>query len=105
MLFYFSNCRIYKIVINLMLNIYHFFFFLFCSVFREKLFTSHLFVEELVPSLLNVFVSIEITGQSVQFDQKFQYRRPMFIVLDYLWKFDVHKRKMKVSKIFKHLLI
>lgn len=77
-----------------------------CSAFREKLFTSHLFVEELIPSLLNVFVSIEITGQSVQFDQKFQYRRPMFIVLDYLWKFDVHKRKMNVSHcIFKNMLL
>jgi hypothetical protein len=36
-------------------------------------------------SLLNVFVSIEMTGQSVQFEQKFNYRRPMYELLDFLW--------------------
>ncbi|GBM80653.1 Ubiquitin conjugation factor E4 A [Araneus ventricosus] len=68
---------------------------LLSSVYREKLFTSHIFVNEMIPTLLNVFVSIEMTGQSVAFEQKFQYRRPMYIVLDYLWNFDIHKRKMK----------
>lgn len=68
---------------------------LLSSVYREKLFTRHLFINEMIPTLLNVFVSIEMTGQSVAFEQKFQYRRPMYIVLDYLWKFEVHKVKMK----------
>ncbi|PRD28683.1 UNVERIFIED_CONTAM: Ubiquitin conjugation factor E4 A [Trichonephila clavipes] len=68
---------------------------LLSSVYREKLFTTHNFVGEMIPTLLNVFVSIEMTGQSVAFEQKFQYRRPMYVVLDYLWNFDVHKNKMK----------
>ena len=40
-------------------------------------------------ALLNVFVSIEMTGQSVQFEQKFNYRRPMYELLDYLWNMPV----------------
>lgn len=36
-------------------------------------------------SLLNVFVSIEMSGQSVQFEQKFNYRRPMYELIEYLW--------------------
>ncbi|XP_071033652.1 ubiquitin conjugation factor E4 A [Parasteatoda tepidariorum] len=63
------------------------------GIYREKLFTSHHFVSEMIPTLLKVFVSIE--SHSVAFEQKFQYRRPMYIALDYLWNFDVHKMKMK----------
>ncbi|XP_067621639.1 ubiquitin conjugation factor E4 A [Eurosta solidaginis] len=40
---------------------------------------------KVVRSLLNVFVSIEMTGQSVQFEQKFNYRRPMYAIMEYLW--------------------
>ena len=32
---------------------------------------------EIVPTLLHVFVDIEATGQAVQFEMKFSYRRPM----------------------------
>ena len=66
-------------------------------------------------ALLNVFVSIEMSGQSVQFEQKFNYRRPMYELIDFLWNmgdtfggvgdrsdvsdnatslFDQHRRKM-----------
>ncbi|GIY33484.1 hypothetical protein CDAR_474271 [Caerostris darwini] len=68
---------------------------LLSSVYREKLFTVHQYINEMIPTLLNVFVSIEMTGQSVAFEQKFQYRRPMYITLDYLWNYSVHKKKMK----------
>lgn len=51
-------------------------------------------------SLLNVFVSIEMTGQSVQFEQKFNYRRPMYIVMDYLWQNEEHKEKFKYVFLF-----
>ena len=37
-------------------------------------------------ALINVFVSIEMTGQSVQFEQKFNYRRPMYELLEFLWQ-------------------
>lgn len=50
-----------------------------------ELFEKHRFIQHLIPTLLHVFVSIEVTGQSVAFEQKFQYRRPMYIVLRYLW--------------------
>ncbi|XP_067133365.1 ubiquitin conjugation factor E4 A [Centruroides vittatus] len=64
-------------------------------VYRERLFKEHPYISELVPTLLHVFVSIEMTGQSVAFEEKFQYRRPMYLVLDYIWGIDVHKEKMK----------
>ncbi|XP_064470704.1 ubiquitin conjugation factor E4 A-like [Ornithodoros turicata] len=65
------------------------------NLHREKLFHSHPCVGELVPTLLHVFVSIEMTGQSVTFEQKFHYRRPMYIVLDHLWRLPEHRKKMK----------
>ena len=56
---------------------------------RKKLayysFAKHPCSSYISESLLNVFVSIEMTGQSVQFEQKFNYRRPMYELLDFLW--------------------
>lgn len=46
---------------------------------------------QIVKSLLEVFVGIEMTGQSVQFEQKFNYRRPMYLVMDYLWELPEHQ--------------
>lgn len=51
----------------------------------EDLFVSHPDRLQIVPNLLEVFVSIEMTGQSVQFEQKFNYRRPMYAIMEYLW--------------------
>ncbi|GIX75439.1 ubiquitin conjugation factor E4 A [Caerostris extrusa] len=39
---------------------------LLSSVYREKLFTVHQYINEMIPTLLNVFVSIEMTGQSMK---------------------------------------
>ncbi|XP_072750116.1 ubiquitin conjugation factor E4 A [Anoplolepis gracilipes] len=58
---------------------------------REQLFLFHPHKQQIIPNLLHVFVSIEMTGQSVQFEQKFNYRRPMYIVMDYLWKLDEYR--------------
>ena len=44
---------------------------------RERLFTCHPLRSHTVTALIEVFVSIEMTGQSVQFEEKFNYRRPM----------------------------
>ncbi|KAK8736683.1 hypothetical protein OTU49_004593 [Cherax quadricarinatus] len=44
---------------------------------REHLFTKHPASPQLVTALIHVFVSIEMTGQSVSFEEKFNYRRPM----------------------------
>lgn len=48
-------------------------------------FVEHPCAGYLSEALLNVFVSIEMTGQSVQFEQKFNYRRPMYELIDFLW--------------------
>ncbi|KAK1118533.1 hypothetical protein K0M31_014842 [Melipona bicolor] len=58
---------------------------------REQLFITHPYRQYIVPNLLKVFVSIEMTGQSVQFEQKFNYRKPMYVVMEYLWKLPEHR--------------
>lgn len=67
--------------------------------YREQLFEKHPLIEHLAEKLLNVFVSIEMTGQGVQFEQKFNYRRPMYQVLHYIWEKDLHKKSLKVSMV------
>jgi ubiquitin conjugation factor E4 A len=52
-------------------------------------FAKHPCASYLTEALLNVFVSIEMTGQSVQFEQKFNYRRPMYELLEFLWNMPV----------------
>ncbi|KAJ8722101.1 hypothetical protein PYW08_004503 [Mythimna loreyi] len=61
------------------------------SFYREQLFKEHPHRLQLVPCLLDVFVGIEMTGQSVQFEQKFNYRRPMYLVMDFLWEMEEHR--------------
>lgn len=62
---------------------------------KSALFTSHPHRFEIVRNLLNVFVGIEVTGQSVQFEQKFNYRRPMYIIMEYLWTIEEQKECFK----------
>lgn len=40
-------------------------------------------------------MGIEMTGQSVEFEQKFNYRRPMYVVMDHLWKLEEHREVFK----------
>ncbi|XP_045464732.1 ubiquitin conjugation factor E4 A [Harmonia axyridis] len=64
---------------------------------RKKLFAEYKFKLQVVKSLLEVFVGIEMTGQSVEFEQKFNYRRPMYKVMEYLWEsedYQNHFRKL-----------
>ncbi|XP_012529354.2 ubiquitin conjugation factor E4 A [Monomorium pharaonis] len=63
---------------------------------REQLFLTHPHRQQIIVNLLHVFVSIEMTGQSVQFEQKFNYRRPMYVVMDYLWKHAEHRNNFTV---------
>lgn len=60
---------------------------------RKKLayyvFGKHPCANYIAQALLNVFVSIEMTGQSVQFEQKFNYRRPMYELMEFLWYMPV----------------
>ncbi|RNA43137.1 Ubiquitin conjugation factor E4 A [Brachionus plicatilis] len=57
----------------------------FQKVVSEKIFLNHECSFLICDSLINVFVSIEMSGQSVQFEQKFNYRRPMYELFEYLW--------------------
>lgn len=59
----------------------------------------NIFILKIVYALLDVFVGIEMTGQSVEFEQKFNYRRPMYVVMDYLWKLEEHR------EVFKYIII
>ena len=61
----------------------------------KELFETHEHRFFIVENLLNVFVSIEMTGQSVQFEQKFNYRRPIYNLLDYLWKIPEQRECFK----------
>lgn len=63
--------------------------------YNNELFTNHPDRLQIVPCLLNVFVSIEMTGQSVQFEQKFNYRRPMYAIMDHIWKIDEQRECFK----------
>jgi hypothetical protein len=72
-------------------------FFFFVSSFAEAIFTDHPLIEHLPRVLLDVFVSIELTGQAVAFEQKFNYRRPMYEILEYLWRFDKHRKQVEVN--------
>lgn len=65
------------------------------AICREQLFKQHPHASKIIPSLLDVFVDIEMTGQSVQFEQKFNYRRPMYIVMDYLWGINEYRKYFK----------
>ncbi|KAG0726533.1 Ubiquitin conjugation factor E4 A [Chionoecetes opilio] len=60
---------------------------------QEQLFQGHPLCSQLVATLLNVFVSIEMTGQNVAFEEKFGYRRPMYEVMKYLWDLQNHRHK------------
>lgn len=60
--------------------------------FTDSLFRFHPDRTEIVPNLLRVFVGIEMTGQSVQFEQKFNYRRPMYAIMEYLWQIEEQRQ-------------
>ena len=83
-----------------LLNIKSFFRFFLCfSYHRQRLFYQHPLISNLSATLLHVFVSIEMTGQGVEFEQKFNYRRPMYTILEYIWDIEVHRDAIKVSRI------
>uniref|UniRef100_A0A146L1T6 Ubiquitin conjugation factor E4 A n=1 Tax=Lygus hesperus TaxID=30085 RepID=A0A146L1T6_LYGHE len=63
--------------------------------YREKLFVEHPHKDQIVGCLLMVFVSIEMTSEGVPFEQRFNYRRPMYTVMDYLWSLPYHRGVFK----------
>lgn len=69
-----------------------------CSILRmlhQSIVILLIIDSQIIPSLLDVFVGIEMTGQSVQFEQKFNYRRPMYNIMDYLWTLPEQREVFK----------
>ncbi|XP_035829834.1 ubiquitin conjugation factor E4 A isoform X2 [Aplysia californica] len=63
--------------------------------FRQQLFETHPHIMQLGEAIMHVFVSIEMTGENVAFEQKFNYRRPMYTILKYIWDIPAHQEKIK----------
>uniref|UniRef100_A0A8C5W8S2 Ubiquitin conjugation factor E4 A n=1 Tax=Leptobrachium leishanense TaxID=445787 RepID=A0A8C5W8S2_9ANUR len=69
---------------------------LISSVFhRQKIFCSYRHAPHLAEALIKVFVDIEFTGDPHQFEQKFNYRRPMYPILRYMWGRDTYRQSIK----------
>ncbi|KAK2530332.1 Ube4a [Columba livia] len=66
------------------------------SVFhRKRVFCSYPNAAHLAEALIKVFVDIEFTGDPHQFEQKFNYRRPMYPILRYMWGTDSYRQSIK----------
>ncbi|RDD45100.1 Ubiquitin conjugation factor E4 A [Trichoplax sp. H2] len=50
--------------------------------------------DSLALAVLNVYVDIEKTDNSVEFEQKFSYRHNIYNILEYLWTVPAYKEKM-----------
>ena len=75
-------------------------YIIFYRNYLDCLFKKQYFIDNLFPALLNVFVGIEISdetnnGDVVAFEQKFNYRRPMYVVFKYLCTLPEHQMKLK----------
>uniref|UniRef100_A0A8C0JLD5 Ubiquitin conjugation factor E4 n=1 Tax=Canis lupus dingo TaxID=286419 RepID=A0A8C0JLD5_CANLU len=66
------------------------------SVFhRKRVFCNFPHAPHLAEALIKVFVDIEFTGDPHQFEQKFNYRRPMYPILRYMWGTDTYRESIK----------
>lgn len=66
------------------------------SVFhRKRVFCSFPYASQLSEALIKVFVDIEFTGDPHQFEQKFNYRRPMYPILRYMWGTESYRESIK----------
>uniref|UniRef100_A0A8D2DXX8 Ubiquitin conjugation factor E4 n=1 Tax=Sciurus vulgaris TaxID=55149 RepID=A0A8D2DXX8_SCIVU len=66
------------------------------SVFhRKRVFCNFPHAPQLAEALIKVFVDIEFTGDPHQFEQKFNYRRPMYPILRYMWATDTYRESIK----------
>eukprot|EP00795_Rhopilema_esculentum_P013455 gene13455-4330_t len=54
--------------------------------------TCQLMPHILPEALLKLFVDIEFTGHSLEFEQKFGYRHHMYAVLEYIWKLPSYNK-------------
>ncbi|XP_028664477.1 ubiquitin conjugation factor E4 A isoform X1 [Erpetoichthys calabaricus] len=62
---------------------------------RERAFCFYQYAAQLAEALIVVFVDIEFTGDPHQFEQKFNYRRPMYPILKYMWGKENYRDSIK----------
>ncbi|RVE64783.1 hypothetical protein OJAV_G00129420 [Oryzias javanicus] len=62
---------------------------------KERVFCSYRHAPQLAEALITVFVDIEFTGDPHQFEQKFNYRRPMYPILKYMWSKENYRESIK----------
>uniref|UniRef100_A0A4W4F4J1 Ubiquitin conjugation factor E4 A n=1 Tax=Electrophorus electricus TaxID=8005 RepID=A0A4W4F4J1_ELEEL len=62
---------------------------------RERVFSSYCHAPYLAEALITVFVDIEFTGDPHQFEQKFNYRRPMYPILKHMWGEERYRESIK----------
>ncbi|XP_054651097.1 ubiquitin conjugation factor E4 A [Dunckerocampus dactyliophorus] len=62
---------------------------------RERVFCSYKYAPQLAEALITVFVDIEFTGDPHQFEQKFNYRRPMYPILKFMWGENNYRESIK----------
>ncbi|KAG5268844.1 hypothetical protein AALO_G00217100 [Alosa alosa] len=62
---------------------------------RQRVFCSYCHASRLAEALITVFVDIEFTGDPHQFEQKFNYRRPMYSILKYMWNTESYRESIK----------
>ena len=74
-------------------------YLLFCSKVKEKVFFEHPHIEHLSEKLLHVFVTIEMRGQSVDSEMKFNYRKSMHRVIQFICDIPVHRKAIRVRYI------
>ena len=58
---------------------------------------QHPLASGIIPAVLAVFVSIEMTGQGVNFYEKFNYRRPIYAIIRHCSTLDMHI--MQINKL------
>ena len=73
------------------------FVLLFYSKIKERIFHDHPLIEHLAEKLLHVFVSIEMRGQSVDSELKYNYRKSVHRVLQFILDIPLHRKAMKVQ--------
>lgn len=67
---------------------------------RERVFSSYCHAPSLAEALITVFVDIEFTGDPHQFEQKFNYRRPMYPILSFMWRKESYRESIKCLAVY-----
>jgi ubiquitin conjugation factor E4 A len=65
------------------------------SDIQRVVFESHSFANQhLFTSLLTIFIDIEHTGDSMEFEDKFSYRMPIYDIIKFLWEIPSYQQNL-----------